>query len=66
MKLQNKRNESLDHVLFFDLCQVGKDYSCGIIANEMGVGIKITSRPVIEKKGEMVILNNLQGEMYCG
>lgn len=56
-----RRNEPLDHVLFYGPPGLGKTTLAGIIANEMGVNMKITSGPAIEKPGEMAaILNNLQ------
>ena len=55
------RNEALDHVLFYGPPGLGKTTISGIIANEMGVNLKITSGPAIEKPGEMAaLLNNLQ------
>ena len=55
------RGEALDHVLFYGPPGLGKTTLSGIIANEMGVHMKVTSGPAIEKPGEMAaILNNLQ------
>ncbi len=56
-----QRGDSLDHVLFYGSPGLGKTTLAGIIANEMGVHMKVTSGPAIEKPGEMAaILNNLQ------
>ncbi len=56
-----ERGESLDHVLFYGPPGLGKNTLAGIIASEMGVNMKITSGPAIEKPGEIAaILNNLQ------
>ncbi len=55
-----QRQEPLDHVLFYGPPGLGKTTLAGIIANEMGVHVKVTSGPAIAKPGEMAaILSNL-------
>lgn len=55
-----QREEPLDHVLFYGPPGLGKTTLARIIANEMGVKMKVTSGPAIEKPGEIAaILNNL-------
>lgn len=60
MKLPKKRKEPLDHVLLYGPPGLGKTTLANIIANEMGVDIKITSGPAIERAGDLVaILTNI-------
>ena len=55
-----RRNEPLDHVLLYGPPGLGKTTMAGVIANEMGVNIRITSGPAIEKAGDLAaLLTNL-------
>lgn len=61
IRAAKERNESLDHVLLYGPPGLGKTTLSEIIAHEMGVHIKITSGPAIQKPGDMAaILSNLQ------
>ena len=57
-----QRGESLDHILFYGPPGLGKTTISGIIANEMGVKMRVTSGPAIEKPGEMASVLNGLGE----
>jgi len=61
IEASRKRNEALDHILFFGPPGLGKTTIANIIANEMNAQIKTTSAPMIEKSGDLAaILTNIE------
>lgn len=56
IKAAKQRHESLDHVLLYGPPGLGKTTLSGIIAHEMGVNLRVTSGPAIEKQGDLVAI----------